>query len=171
MSKRVNKKKKSTKSTGKNLTLAQMEKPGPPDKQNPGQTLPSLMQAVQNMLPWDRRMTIVNVLAPRYGCSIRTVDRAIKKAKIEFKNSQATTRAERIDASLQKLDAIAKAATLDGRYAASVSAVVARNKLSGDYTERIDVGASMGSAEESMEAAKKLELAAAEALARHRAAK
>ena len=166
---KAGKQKKISRSESKTPSLAEYEKPGPPDPRNPGQNLPSLLQAVEELLPWERRSTIVNRLVPMYGTSPRSIDRAIQQAKVDFIKRESRNRGEKIDDGIRQLENIARAAARAGKYQAARAAIIDRHKLAGNYAERIDLTSSLGSATEALENAKQLEVAAAEAQARAKA--
>ncbi len=97
-----------------------------------GETLPSLYDAVADLLPMSSRGTVVKQLSEKYGCAIGTVDRAIGKFRADVAEELAMDRPDRIRRTYEKLHLISRRATREKQYYAAKGALVDAAKLAGD---------------------------------------
>ncbi len=102
------------------------------DKDGKAVLLPSLFDAVADMLPMGSRGHCVATLSKRYHCAVATVDRAIAKFKGVALEELALDRGERIRLTYEKLHLIARRATRADQFYAAKGALVDAAKLAGD---------------------------------------
>jgi hypothetical protein len=102
-----------------------------------GEWLPSLLDAVADMLPMGSRGHCVAVLTARYGVTAATVDRAIAQFKAIAADELALDRGDRIRLTYEKLHLIARRATREKQFHSARGALTDAAKLAGDM--RADV--------------------------------
>lgn len=93
--------------------------------------MPSLLDAVAELLPMTSRGHCVTVLSKRYGCDIKTVDRAIAKFKKNIQEELALDRPDLIASFMEKYGVIARKALRAGQFYAARGAVTDAAKLAG----------------------------------------
>ena len=99
----------------------------------------SLYQMVDERLQLDGRGKVVRELTKLFGVSISIVDRAIAEVKAGWAEHMESTRAERINLALRRLDYIYKRALKKDDLYAGVQAITTAAKFTGDTAPDVHV--------------------------------